>query len=197
MPNVCETLFYFFHFHAKSDQCLGTATAEIILFSSRGHDQPFATIKTDFSVDALDNKLVNTTSIKSKLTAKGYNLQEAIVRLSTSASGNPNGKFSLLILIKSCKLILIHIFSAAKKLGQWSINFILHYTQSQCRDKDQSQNAACHSYLHLKESFISFEEISAANHVEFPGIHIFVSGLRLWSDLLYLISQNLVSDITW
>ena len=69
----------------------GTAKVEIILFSAHGYDQPFETIETKYEVDALDSKVVNTTAIKRKLVAKGHNLQQAIVRLSTKAQGDRNG----------------------------------------------------------------------------------------------------------
>lgn len=53
------------------------------------------TNSTKYSVAALDSKVVNTTTIQKQLAAKGYNLQQAIVRLSTTASGNQNGELNL------------------------------------------------------------------------------------------------------
>ena len=67
---------------------------EVILFETRGYGQPFMTNATDYTMAPLDSQVVNTTAIQANLVAAGYDLTSAIVRLTTTATGNQNGEIS-------------------------------------------------------------------------------------------------------
>lgn len=64
---------------------------ELIAWGARSYEQPIATQNMDFTVNALASKVVKTVALNPLLANESLTLRDAVVRLSTTAQGNPAG----------------------------------------------------------------------------------------------------------
>jgi len=69
----------------------GTVTIDLISWGARTYDQPLLSRHVEYEVAALGSKVVKTLPLKPHLTNESLTLMDAVVRLKTTAKGNPRG----------------------------------------------------------------------------------------------------------
>ena len=130
---------------SKINPFAGEVTVEVISWAARSYDLPVITESARFSLPPLASKVVMTLPLKASLTESGLTLLDAVVRLRSSAKGNPQGMLSALL------LLLIHQASFEGALIAVCCDLVVGYGSKNllCRANSANVFCGCQEPIHV------------------------------------------------